>query len=316
MSFAKPKATVQPDPNDMEEVGFIGIGKMGWRMAARLVRSGVKIQVYDINPAHGDRFATEVGGQASRSLPELAQSCSTIITMLPDSAIVEATLFSEGGVASHAGAGTLVIDMTSGVPDQTIRFAERLKEKGLELIDAPVSGGVARAETGELAIMVGGDSALIERSRAILETMGTLLPTGKVGSGHAMKALNNLVSAAGFLIGVEALLIGSQFGLDPRTMVDILNVSTGANNSTQKKFRQFVLSRSYGSGFGMDLMVKDLSIAIELGRSVGTATPFAALCREMWASAQAMLDDSNADHTEMARASEMLAGTRLPGIQE
>jgi 3-hydroxyisobutyrate dehydrogenase len=115
-----------------------------------------------------------------------------------------------------------------------------------------------------------------------------------------MKALNNLVSAGGYLIGIEALLIGQRFGLDPAKMVDVLNASTGMNNSTQKKFKEYVLSRRFDAGFGLDLMVKDLSIALEVGRETTTPTPFAALCREMWASAAAMLGPG-ADHTAVAK---------------
>jgi 3-hydroxyisobutyrate dehydrogenase len=136
---------------------------------------------------------------------------------------------------------------------------------------------------------------------------------GGVGAGQAMKALNNLVSAGGFLIGIEALLIGQKFGLDPALMVDVLNASSGMNNSTQKKFRQFVLSRRFDSGFGLDLMVKDLSIALEVGRDTQTPTPFAALCREMWSSAASMLGPDQ-DHTAAARLSETLGGAELaPG---
>jgi 3-hydroxyisobutyrate dehydrogenase len=125
-----------------------------------------------------------------------------------------------------------------------------------------------------------------------------------------MKALNNLVSAGGFLIGIEALLIGKKFGLDPELMVDVLNASTGMNNSTQKKFRQFVLSRSFNSGFGLDLMVKDLSVATAMGRDGGTPAPFAALCREIWAAAAEMLGPGQ-DHTALARLPETLAGVTL-----
>ena len=127
-----------------------------------------------------------------------------------------------------------------------------------------------------------------------------------------MKALNNLVSAGGFLIGIEALLIGQRFGLDPAAMVDVLNTATGMNNSTQRKFRQFVLTRQFNSGFGLDLMVKDLSTALEVGRETGTPTPFAALCREMWSSAAALLGPGQ-DHTAMARFCETLAGAELMG---
>ena len=148
--------------------------------------------------------------------------------------------------------------------------------------------GVPRARTGELAIMAGGEDAALDRAEPVLRTMGSSIHRcGGIGAGQAMKALNNLVSAGGFLIGVEALLIGQRFGLDPGKMVEVLNASTGRNNSTEKKFAQYVLSRRFDAGFGLDLMVKDLSIALEIGREGATPTPFAALCREMWAAAAA-----------------------------
>ena len=181
------------------------------------------------------------------------------------------------------------------------------------MIDAPVSGGVPRAKTGELAIMVGGDPAIIDSVVPVLPAMGTsVLRTGDVGSGQAMKALNNLVSAGGFLIGVEALLIGQRVGLDPAVMVDVLNAATGMNNSTQKKFKQFVLSRKFDAGFTMGLLVKDLSIALQVGRETETPAPLSALCKEMVTAAQAMFG-SEADHTEMAKLCERLAGTQLGG---
>ena len=130
-----------------------------------------------------------------------------------------------------------------------------------------------------------------------------------------MKALNNLVSAGGFMIGIEALLIGQRFGLDPALMVDVLNASTGMTNSSQKKFKQFVLSRQFNSGFGLDLMVKDLGIALEVGRETTTPTPMAALVRELWASAAGLLGPGQ-DHTAVARFSEQLAGTTLGGNVE
>jgi 3-hydroxyisobutyrate dehydrogenase len=200
--------------------------------------------------------------------------------------------------------------MTSGIPGETVRFAEALASRNITLFDAPVSGGVQRAKTGQLTIMAGGNDAVVDASLPLLQAMGSVIRTGATGSGHAMKALNNLVSAGGFLIGIEALLIGSKFGINPGTMVDILNVSTGMNNSTQKKFRQFVLSRKFDSGFNIGLMVKDLSIAMEVGRDGGVATPFAALCRELWAGAARSLGP-DADHTAVARFAEQLAGLEL-----
>jgi 3-hydroxyisobutyrate dehydrogenase len=160
--------------------------------------------------------------------------------------------------------------------------------------------------------MVGGSDDAFAVAEPALRSMGSsLMRTGGVGTAHAMKALNNLVSAGGFLIGIEALLIGSRFGLDPAVMVDVLNASTGMNNSTQKKFKQFVLSRRFDAGFGLDLMVKDLRIALGVAKDTGTATPFAGMCQQMWAGARAALGPGQ-DHTAMARFSEILAGSELP----
>jgi 3-hydroxyisobutyrate dehydrogenase len=181
----------------------------------------------------------------------------------------------------------------------------------VSVVDAPVSGGVSRAVTGELAIMTGGEAAALDRIDPLLRAMGTTIHRiGPVGAGQAMKALNNLVSAGGFLMAVEALVIGQQFGLDPSVMTDVLNASTGMNNSTQKKLKQFVLSRRFDSGFSLDLMVKDLSIALEVGRNGAAPTPFSALCREMWTSAASMLGKGQ-DHTAIAKLSEALAGVTL-----
>ena len=207
--------------------------------------------------------------------------------------------------------GTVIIEMSSGVPTITRTLAAQVQAAGGHLVDAPVSGGVPRAKTGELAIMFGGSAALLEQVRPVLSCMGNAITaTGDVGSAHAMKALNNLVSAGGFLIGVEALIIGKRFGLDPAAMVDVLNASTGMNNSTQKKFKQFVLSGKYNAGFGLDLMVKDLSIALGIAKDTNTPTPFSSLCRELWASSAAMLGPGQ-DHTAVAKLSEALAGTKL-----
>jgi len=174
-----------------------------------------------------------------------------------------------------------------------------------------VSGGVPRAKTGQLAIMVGGDSAAIDRAMPVLSAMGSsVLRTGGVGSGQAMKALNNLVSTGGFLIGIEALLIGQRFGLDPAVMTDVLNAATGMNNSTQKKFKQFVLSRRFDAGFTMGLLAKDLSIALQVGRETGTPAPVSALVKELVLAAEAMFG-SGADHTEMAKLCEQLANEKL-----
>ncbi len=294
-----------------QTVGFIGVGNMGWPMAACLVKAGFTVNVKDSRKEIADNFVQQVGGFAPDTLRQLAEASDVIVTMLPTSVIVEHVLTSgDDNVFSGLRPGTIIIEMSSGVPLVTQRLAEQVAALGAVLIDGPVSGGVPRAKTGQLAIMVGGDDVAIEKARPVLEAMGSILKTGGVGSGQAMKALNNLVSAGGFLIGIEALLIGQRFGLDPAVMTDVLNAATGMNNSTQKKFKQYVLSRKFDAGFTMGLLAKDLSIALQVARDTSTAAPLSALVREFIVSAEAKFGPGS-DHTEMARLCEMLAGSEL-----
>jgi 3-hydroxyisobutyrate dehydrogenase len=297
-------------PGQRPRIGFVGIGAMGEPMAACLLKAGFEVVAFDNRPARVAEFVAAHGGNAGKSLAELAQASDIVIMILPNSAIVADVLFGDGGLAPHLRPGTLVIDMTSGVPATTVALSERLAQQQVVLFDAPVSGGVPRALTGKLTIMAGGNDQDIDAAMPVLEAMGSVIRTGVIGTGHAMKALNNLVSSGGFLIGIEALLIGSRFGIDPETMVDILNVSTGMNNSTQKKFKQYVLSRKFDSGFALGLMVKDLSIALGIARDQDVNAPFAGLCRDLWAGASAMLGPQ-ADHTAMAQLSEKLAGGEI-----
>ncbi len=292
-------------------IGFVGVGSMGWPMAALLHKAGYPLQIVDASADRAKEFVKEFGGTVAGSNRELAAASDIIITILPTSAIVQTVLEGPNGVLAGLRKDAVVVEMSSGVPTITRTLAEQVAAAGAHMVDAPVSGGVPRAKTGELAIMFGGSEAILERVRPVLSCMGTSITrTGDVGSAHAMKALNNLVSAGGFLIGVEALMIGKRFGLDPAAMVDVLNSSTGMNNSTQKKFKQFVLSGKYNAGFGLDLMVKDLSIALGIGRDTNTPTPFSALCREMWASCASMLGPGQ-DHTAIAKLTEKLAGDSL-----
>ncbi len=201
---------------DKPSVGFVGVGNMGWPMAACLVRAGFTVHVNDARRELANNFVQQIGGNAPDSLRQLAADSDVVVTMLPTSAIVAKVLENgDDNVLAGMRPGTIVIEMSSGVPSMTQELAERVHALGGYLIDAPVSGGVPRAKTGQLAIMVGGDAAVIDRAIPVLSAMGTsVLRTGAVGSGQAMKSLNNLVSAGGFLIGIEALLIGQRFGLD------------------------------------------------------------------------------------------------------
>ena len=288
-------------------VCFVGIGNMGWPMAANLVRTGHAVSVVDLDEQRCRAFVAEHGGTTGDPVFQAA-TADVIVTILPTSNHVRAAI---DALTPGLRPGVTVLEMSSGVPALTRAMAEGLKPRGVAVVDCAVSGGVARAKDGTLAMMVGGAEADIARIEPLLGAFGTTVHRcGELGAGQAMKALNNLSSAAGLLITVEALLIGQRAGLDPSTMVDVLNASTGMNNSTQRKLKQFVLSRRFESGFGLDLMVKDLGIALSLMDEHAADVPFAAECLRVWSDAAVALGPS-LDHTEIARASEERVGFEL-----
>lgn len=283
-------------------IGFCGLGAMGYPMASRLAAQGHQLTVYDLDASRAARFAAELGEKAAASMAELGR-CEIVITMVPDSDAVEQAVLGDAsrpGFAGAMAAGAIVIDMSSSTPLRTRALAQRLARVGLHLIDAPVSGGVKRAVNGTLAIMAGGEPEIIERCRPILEAMGNaIFLVGDAGAGHAMKALNNFVSAAGLVAAVEALRAGEAFGLDPQAMTDVLNASTGRNNTTENKVAQFMLNSAYNSGFSLRLMRKDIRTAQELGRALGLDMTLGATCLALWDAADERAP--TADHTEMYR---------------
>jgi len=282
-------------------VGFVGIGMMGLPMAKRIAGHGYPLQAYDTSADALKAICAVSGVQAAGSLADIGRSCDVVILMLPDSNVVKKVLFGEkDGLAAHLKQGSVVIDMSSSSPSVTRELGPRLKAAGVAFIDAPVSGGVKRAVDGSLAIMAGGEHADIERVKALFLTMGkSIIETGMLGSGHAMKALNNYVSAAGLLAACEALKVGAEFGIAPDKIVAVLNAGTGKNNSTENKLMQFVVSGQFNSGFSLALMRKDINIATELAKSVGTDTLLGEVLLKSWTDADSKL--KGADHTEIYR---------------
>jgi 3-hydroxyisobutyrate dehydrogenase len=236
-----------------------------------------------------------------------------VVLMLPGSDEVESVLLAEG-LLDRLATGTILIDMSSSDPQRTVRLAPRLHERGIAFADAPVSGGVARARTGDLTAIVGGDEPLVAHITPLLQSVATnIFHVGGVGSGHAAKALNNLLSATGLLISAEAVEAGRRFGIDPRTLLDLLNVSTGMNHATQTKIDRYILSEAFDSGFRAGLMLKDLRLAAALCNQVGLGTGLAGHVLDEWAAACEQLEQG-ADQTEVARvtaaASAAEAGSR------
>ncbi len=289
--------TSHPAIDPPAKITVIGLGNMGRPMAACMARAGFRVTGYDLS-ADARKIFSEQGGAVATTVEDAVADAAAIITLLPDGKIVRAAI---EGFKDKLAKGTVIIDMSSSAPMGTRALGDELISDGLGFIDAPVSGGVKRAIDGTLAIMAGGENATIDRAEKILLTMGkSVFRTGPLGSGHAAKALNNYVSAAGLAAAAEALAIGAKFGIEPNTLVDVLNASTGRNNSTENKLKQFMISESYASGFAMALMAKDIQTADELAHQIGVSAPLADEITAMWSAALDQLGPK-ADHTEIGR---------------
>jgi len=281
------------------DVVFIGLGRMGLPMAMRLLAAGHQVAGYDIDHAATASFAA-AGGRVAQSAAAAAASADAVVLMLPSSTVVDQVLLDDGLLASLR-AGQVVIDMSSSDPLHTRRLAHTAAERSIHLVDAPVSGGVPRAISGQLTIMVGGDDVAVGLVRPLLEAMGGQIShLGPVGAGHAVKALNNLLGATSLLIASEALEVGRAFGLDLELLVETFNASTGRSWSTEHKLPTYVLTEAFDSGFDLALMVKDVQIARSLALSVGVVDGVTERTVDVWTRAMAELD-VDADHTEIAR---------------
>ena len=286
----------------MNKVGFVGLGRLGEPASRSLHQAGFSLMLYDRDAALASRLATEFGAVAAGDLKEFS-SCELVVTALPDGKAVR-----EAALQMSLPATSVLVDMSSSAPSDTQGLAKALRAG---VVDAPVSGGVKAARTGDLVFMVGGEAADVAKARPLLDAMGaSVTHVGPTGAGHALKAINNYIAAAGYIACCEGLLAGRRFGLDPRAMLDVIDQSSGASYNTKGKFRQHVLPRSWGSGFGLGLMAKDVRIALELGRQTGTPFRLGERVSALWDEAAEALDAS-ADHTEFIRLLEQATGTRL-----
>ena len=296
---------------NIRKIGFVGIGAMGTPMAGHLADAGYQLAIFDADPARVSAFVATRQVSTPSTLTELGKGAELVITMLPDGGVVRKVLCGDSDsmrdcVAAGLGKGAIVLDMSSSSPVGTRQLAPLLEARGIRLMDAPVSGGVKRAVSGELAIMAGGDGGLLEACRPILEKMGKqIFHAGPLGAGHAIKALNNYVSAAGLIAACEAAIAAQRFGIDAGVLVDILNASSGMNNTTVNKMKQFMLSGKYNAGFSTGLMAKDLRMALEIANATGTPAPLAEPCVRTWNEMERALG-TGSDHTEMLRFLENL----------
>lgn len=281
-------------------IGFVGLGNMGYPMAKRLAAAGYALHVADLNTEAVKKFCSETGATAATDLRALGAACQALITMLPDGKAVRKVLLDVNGIVSGVRPGTLLVDMSSCSPVDTRALSQELKDKGFDLVDAPVSGGVVKAVSGGLAIMAGGEDRAISALAPVLEQMGKVFRTGASGSGHAMKAINNFLSATTLAITSEAVIAGQKFGLDPQVVVDIINASTGRSNSSEHKFPTFILPEKYNSGFYLGLMAKDLRFAKALNEAVQAPSTFVNAISALYDAAEQELG-FQADNCEIHR---------------
>jgi 3-hydroxyisobutyrate dehydrogenase len=271
----------------MQQIGFVGLGAMGSVMAPLPLAAGFAVIAFDTASQLPDLPDITMAA----ALTDLA-TCDTIITMLPDGTIVTVVTTQ----LAAAGFRGLIIDMSSSHPDSTIQLGTKLAAYGIRLIDAPVSGGVKKAATGNLMVMAGGKAEDIAAATTLISCFGSLQHVGPLAAGHAMKALNNYVSAAGLLASMQALATAESFGISADKFTSVINGSTGRNNTTEAKMMPFIASRRYDSGFFLRLMAKDVTIASELINNAGFDAPITpALNRYLAAALNELGQD--ADHT-------------------
>ena len=272
----------------MEKIGFIGLGAMGSKMAPLLAQSGFEVYGFDINKIISGKDYVIV-----ENLKGLHDT-DVIIFMLPDGKIVNQVVRN----LLELGSKSIMIDMSSSDPNDTIELGNYLTKRNIEFIDAPVSGGVSRAITGDLTIMVGGDKTTLEKVYGILDIMGNVKKAGPLGAGHAMKSLNNYVSAAGLIASFEALHTAKKYGINPLDFIEIINGATGKNNTTELKLEKFVVSRKYNSGFALNLMIKDVSIADQLIKIMSSDNPLSTNVLKYLKRSYEIIGDQS-DHTEV-----------------
>jgi 3-hydroxyisobutyrate dehydrogenase len=282
-------------------IGFVGLGNMGEPMARRLAAAGHDVRAFDVAVQARERLAGTAGVTLATTAADVADGAEIVILMLPGSNVVEQVLLGDG-LLDRVQPPTVVVDMSSSEPARTRALAELARGRGVTLVDAPVSGGVIGAKAGSLTIMAGGPVGVLTTLRPVLDVLGTkVVHAGDIpGSGHAIKALNNLMSAAHLLVSSEAILAGEAFGLDPQVMLDIVNTSSGKNWSTELKWPRYILPAAYNSGFSMQFMVKDITIALGLAEAAGIPAPGTRAVVQTWSVATHEMPPG-ADHTEIAR---------------
>ena len=284
------------------KIAFIGLGLMGVPMAKNLLKAGYQIAGFDLSKEVAAKFSDDKGFQFVSTPEQAIEAANITILMLPDSSIIDAVLWGSNGsagIANKLSKNSYLIDMSSSSPISSKENNHQLEKLGIKFVDAPVSGGVKKAIDGSLAIIVGGKKQHFDEVQPLLECMGkSIVHVGDAGAAHAVKALNNYVSAAGLIAASEALNAANKFGLDPHIVNKVFNASTGRNNTTENKVENFMLNDAFNSGFSLALMRKDVQIALSFIENMNCYANLAKQCVLTAKEADEKLG-KGADHTAM-----------------
>ncbi|MFJ7136875.1 2-hydroxy-3-oxopropionate reductase [Streptomyces fungicidicus] len=293
----------------LPKIAWIGLGIMGSPMSENLIKAGYHVTGHTLEPEKLDRL-TAAGGTAAGSVAEAVRDADVIITMVPASPQVEAVAYGPDGVLENARPGALLIDMSSITPRTSVDLAAAAKEKGVRVLDAPVSGGEAGAVEAVLSIMVGGDQADFDEARPVFGTLGrTVVRCGPHGAGQTVKAANQLIVAVNIQACAEAVVFLERSGVDLTAALDVLNGGLAGSTVLTRKKDNF-LNRDFRPGFRVDLHHKDMGIATDAARAVGAALPVGAVVAQLVASLRAQ-GDGGLDHSALLRAVERLSGARV-----
>lgn len=299
----------------MNSVGFVGLGNIGSLMCKRLLHTGLGVVACDKREEAMIEMAN-CGAEVERTPKSVADRADIVLLSLPSSKQVEEVIFGVDGLLSserHPAQSEVtcftIIDLSTSNPLHSQEMAKRLNDKGIAFLDAPVSGGLMGASKGELTVMVGGTETDFLRCRPILSLLGeSVIHVGDVGSGHTVKAINNLMTAINLASAAEAMAIGMRLGVDPARILEVVNHSSGRSAASELKFPK-ILEGDSTVGFTVNLMNKDIDIALELARGMGIPTFISSTARQMWTLAGENWGDR--DHTEVVRAVEQIMGVRF-----
>lgn len=292
-----------------KHLGFIGVGQMGGPMAGRLLDAGYTLTIFDARGSATEALAAR-GARVVATPAAVASECETVLLSLPTPAIVKEVVTGNNGVV-HGSRAKVVVDLSTTGARVEQEVAAALEAKGMELVDSPVSGGVAGATKGTLAVMTAGNPATLERLRPVLDIFGKVFILGdKPGMGQTMKLANNLLSATAMAITSEAMVMGVKAGLDPRVMLDVINAGTGRNSASQDKFPRAVVPRLFNFGFTNGLMYKDVKLCLEEAGAMNVPMFVASAVGQSWYLACQELGP-NDDFTGIVKYLEKWAGVEV-----